>query len=121
MFRPTFLEAIAFAGGVALLLILTTPSHSHSWYDTDCCDTRDCRPLEPDEVRSDGAGGYIWESKVSRQSYHFPASSRGTKLRASGEQSKRFHGCEAYMVDDWGSQSDVHWDGRCLYEPQHSF
>ena len=30
---------------------LVTEAYSHSWYELECCDTRDCEPLAPDQVK----------------------------------------------------------------------
>lgn len=37
---------------IALMLQawVVTAAYAHSWYEVECCDTRDCEPLAPDRV-----------------------------------------------------------------------
>jgi hypothetical protein len=39
------------AGYITLAALLYTPALAHSWYELECCDTRDCEPLAPDQVK----------------------------------------------------------------------
>jgi hypothetical protein len=33
---------------IGLGLMASQPSHGHSWYDADCCNDKDCEPMEAD-------------------------------------------------------------------------
>ena len=59
-------------------------AQGHSWYDTDCCDTRDCRPAEAAEVTVVPDG---FDVRVGKQFRHFGR----TEFRQS--QDARFHVC----------------------------
>jgi hypothetical protein len=38
--------------GFAVLLIFAAgTARAHSWYEPECCDTRDCEPIPPDQVK----------------------------------------------------------------------
>jgi hypothetical protein len=78
------------------LLILARNAQAHSWYDIDCCDTRDCRPAEAGEVTVVPDG---FDVRVGTQFRHFAR----TEFRQS--QDARFHICVTPATI------------RCLYVP----
>ena len=38
-----------------VLLTISTPAYSHSWYDSDCCGENDCDPVK---ILQDNGGNY---------------------------------------------------------------
>lgn len=52
-----------------LALLLMTPATAHDWYPTECCNNRDCKPVDCDTLieRPDGsvidADGRIYSNK----------------------------------------------------------
>lgn len=54
---------------------LSSPAHGHDWYDRDCCDTRDCHPIDAARVQIvqdgyllDGKWLYTWGENGLRPS-----------------------------------------------------
>jgi hypothetical protein len=41
-----------------LAALISTQAHAHSWYPTDCCHDRDCRPVPVESVR-ETPDGYL--------------------------------------------------------------
>lgn len=79
---------------------LHDPQHPDHWYDLDCCDLRDCRPIDESEVRITPEG-YVWTNETG--SYVFPHDSTSLRWSRDGQ----YHGCEIKST------------GRklCLYRP----
>lgn len=97
---------VAFAGKA---LAHEAPS---GWeYDPYCCDERDCRQLNPDEVHEDG-DYYVWASEKSGATHRIHRGS--SNVRASGDG--HFHGCEL-PARDGGMPSVTDYRFRCLYIP----
>jgi|SRR5262249_48369662 hypothetical protein len=55
---------LLFAVGIFLIVLaMTYPARSHSWYPPECCNGRDCYPVPCDEIsnaRERGMDGYRW-------------------------------------------------------------
>jgi len=57
--------------GAVVLMILTfllgiSIARAHSWYEPECCDTRDCEPIPPDQVKVTPEG-YIAQMTDARK------------------------------------------------------
>ena len=100
------------------------PNNPAHWYDNDCCNMQDCRPISG--VHSDGTPWteiedrgdvFIWTSSKTGAVYHIPKG--GSKIRAS--QDSRYHGCEnpgGVMGGPYGATEAISppwW--ICVYEP----
>lgn len=85
------------------LLLWSTPTLAHDWYDSDCCDIDDCRPISGVDAQGrpwseieQTADGYVWTSSKTGQVYRF----RETETMVSGKprirpsRDGRYHGCE---------------------------
>lgn len=44
------------------LLIWAATAHAHSFYDLECCQDKDCRPVACSEVRRVGPG-WVWKDR----------------------------------------------------------
>lgn len=79
---------------IILLLIAayfnaTLPASAHSWYDMQCCSSRDCEPIPPDAVNETAAGYEV--NYFSKQGFAVQGFVPREKARHS--QDGRFHGC----------------------------
>jgi hypothetical protein len=90
---------------------------AHEWYDTDCCDTRDCRPISG--TNADGTrwselreveAGYEWTSSQTGRVYVFPHSSPKVRPSRNGE----YHGCEIVVGEGPANGASI---GMCIYIP----
>jgi len=81
-------------GSYLIMLASFKKADSHSWYDTDCCNTFDCRPISDAQTGESEVvevkGGYSWTSKESGKTHFFEHGS--AKIRPSRDWN--FHGCE---------------------------
>ena len=60
------------------------------WYDPECCNLKDCRPVKPEDVWVKD-GKWYWKSwRNPKQHMYLPVDSK--KVRPSKDG--RFHGCE---------------------------
>lgn len=74
-----------------LCFVFAVPASAHDWYDSDCCNKKDCHPVQHDEVYEDKEG--VWHYKK----YTF----KGEGVRASKDAF--FHVC----LPEYGK--------RCIY------
>lgn len=86
----------------------------HDWYPSECCDERDCRPLEPHEVEA-VPGGF---SVLGR----FVSFGEAEQIRRRSPDG-RFHGCfyTTYAAEGGYVHSDIlrYIDGLpCLWAPE---
>ncbi len=96
-----------------LIAALPLTATAHDWYERDCCDTTDCRPISgvkdgvPWSEITDMGNHYIWQSRVSNRTYEIPKILNGfanPNIRPSRDGF--FHGCEP------GGET-----ARCIYAP----
>jgi hypothetical protein len=66
-----------------LLLALAGSAQAHSWYDPECCNTQDCRPVETEDVVEIENG--VWKYLPTGQEF------RGKQIRPSRDN--HFHVC----------------------------
>lgn len=60
-----FIGVLARVGLVLILLAIALhAAKGHSWYEAECCNTSDCRPAQPDEVRELADGYHVWGTVV---------------------------------------------------------
>lgn len=97
-----------------LLMLFATFAEGHSWYELECCDTRDCRP-----VSGIKPGGKPWSEIEDHGTYFvFKSSVTGVthkidKADADIRPSRDafYHACEVT------GESIVDSFVRCIYEP----
>lgn len=107
------------------LLLTVTPALAHDWYDHDCCDTRDCAPIEDVHVER-VQGGYQVEIPPGSH----PMAGLGVsefvrfddpRVRVSADDA--YHACivsSAAFMDPHDQQRTTDWM-RCLYVPLEGF
>jgi hypothetical protein len=97
------------AGVAAALLtyFFASPAKSHDWYDKECCDVRDCKPLLPEQV------------KVVPEGYITPDGEliRHNETRISLDQD--YHWCK-YQPDST-KVIQPYTKKKCFYIPQPTF
>jgi hypothetical protein len=93
--QVVLLALIVSAICVTIVVIAATPLRAHSWYDSGCCDSRDCAPL-PDGAVVATVDGYDITLRagdhplVSQDLFiHIPYGD----MRILPSQDGRFHGC----------------------------
>jgi len=84
--RTTILCLIAF-------LTLSGPAEAHSWYDTECCNENDCKPVKLLSIKN---GVYSWRSW--RKPQHVLSIHIDDK-RVRPALDGGFHACEAPWAD----------------------
>lgn len=104
--------ALILVGGVVASLFIGE-AKAHDWYEIECCDTRDCRPISGmkdgvawSEIQDMGTH-YLWTSAISGKTHKIP--SGDPRVRSSRDGF--FHGCE--VTGDIPPDSHA----RCLYVP----
>jgi hypothetical protein len=69
--------------GLLGLLFISSSVLAHEWYDYDCCDNRDCYPLDDTAELKELSGGQMaGEVEISENRTYY----RGNRSRASGER-----------------------------------
>jgi hypothetical protein len=48
---------------LTMLLALSLIHKAHSWYPSDCCNEKDCRPIAADQVRETPSGYQLWDGR----------------------------------------------------------
>ena len=92
-----------------LLVLITTPSQAHDWYEWDCCDNDDCRPAKQGEVIEQNGGFSIIPTGE-----HFKYEHDNVRYMAPDGL---FHVCQ-YSTSAGDYQENVPiWVTRCLYVP----
>ena|SRR5210317_1010936 len=98
MIGIAFLFIMVVAGAVRPYEKLLPHFGKDHWYDAQCCNFRDCRPVSDlatgyNEV-TEVQGGWLWKSSVSGKEHFFPHGSEKIKPSRDGE----YHGCETPNV-----------------------
>lgn len=110
-----YLAMVALAASIAMILAVT--ANAHDWYDGDCCNVDDCRPISGVDAQGRAwsevdqtADGYVWTSAQTGQVYKFRETDRMTtgapRIRPSRDGF--YHGCESR----YGPPASL-----CLYVP----
>ena len=93
-------------------VIMVGQVKAHDWYDIECCDTLDCRPISG--VKADGTP---WSEIEDHGSYYIWKTENGTHTmekadpRIKPSRDGFYHGCE--VTGDHAE--DVY--ARCIYVP----
>ena len=88
-----------------VLLLSTSLTYAHSFYDIECCDDQDCRPAKEGEIKEVN-GGYL----VVPTNEFFPYKHPKVKFSPDG----KYHRCE-YILSGFDNFT------LCIYVPQPSF
>jgi hypothetical protein len=77
-----WMTMLAYTMLVLMIIVLASTARAHSWYEPECCDTRDCEALLPEQV------------KVTPEGYVTPDGEliRFDEARVSAD--KDFHWCK---------------------------
>ena len=99
---------------------LQDPNH---WYDRDCCDTRDCVPVDKTEFKPNGVTVFHTKKfgKVTVRPDKWGELARANRLRPSKDSG--FHVCVVTFYGDGMGEGDEMGIGsgekyvRCIYAP----
>jgi hypothetical protein len=127
------LGAILLAIGAVMMSCDRAKSQEHmhgqhvadaNWYDEACCDNKDCRVIDSEEIWFEG-DKLFWKSKRSGKLHVIhrdarmnwkqgqPGQDLGPKIRMS--QDGQYHGCEYPTGGPYGIPND--YQARCVYLP----
>lgn len=101
---------------VAATLALTGEARPHSWYDADCCDTRDCAPVPAARIVPEGDG---WRVTILPGQHPLATAPVEVVLRGSAvrlSQDHQPHACVVATGGDWGDFTGG-LTIRCVYLP----
>jgi hypothetical protein len=78
---------------IIALIFLTTSAVAHEWYDYDCCDTRDCYPLDDTAELKELPGGK-WQVKWKSPKTGLIIEGVVPARAVRNSQDHELHGCE---------------------------
>ena len=92
---------------VVAFFLLVNYAFGHDWYDNECCNDKDCSPVDYSEVQEHSDGS------ITFRHCHFPASSHRIRKSKDGE----WHVCIAPLGPDNNSTGYCY----CVYKPAPMF
>ena len=104
---------------LTLIMLAGTPAQAHDWYTgkqdpythSDCCEDKDCHPIEPAEVRQLANGDYLY----------VPYRWTIPRYRVLQSDDDRYHICVAVRrLDELKGRPEVWRNWRCFFVPRHT-
>ena len=93
-----------------IIVVMLTAANAHEWYDPDCCDERDCVPVE----KIVKIGNYqMWYTKTFDPIKIKNSEFNGDFFSIRASQDARYHIC----ATEWLDSDQLFTRIRCVYIP----